>query len=707
MLPKSTPATPRSGVPHGRSFEDLAAMLSSSSVSSSNFDVRALQRHALVACLSSTTAATTGAAPHALDPSGGSGAPAAWRVLVYDKPARDTVLALASGSKRGLFRDCGVTLKMLLDSPRERVPDVQAVYLIRPTEENVELVARDAAQGLYDSLHVNFSSPVSQVVLERFAKRVGESGGASSVARVFDQFLGFVSLEPSLFTLNLTGSFAAYNASGALDQDVKKSMEAAADGLVDALVTLGRVPIVRAPHDGPAEMVARKVVAKIERLLKDRVFQEAGAVEQRPVLLILDRGLDMITPLRHSEAYQCLVDDLVGPIRLNKVALSSTKQPVNAGTTGGVASSASTTTTTHELDAEVDQFWGEYRDAPFQDAIKAQNEAVKEVDERARRLGPVAASASAGGEDPGGAAARELADAVSALPELTERKRSLAVHGNLMRAAFQEIQRRAVPRLHELETRMTRGSGRSAASGERAKVLEVLTDASKAAEDKTRLLCVYALQARSAPNELDELESALQSSLSSPGEKADASRVVAFVRRVVAVANLALQHKGTGSSSAGGGGLGGGGSAAAAEFLLSTTMNWQAAFSGVQERLQSLANAVTGSGEAWGPAARALEAVCGGGVGVSFTQQETAQIDSQYAYLDPKAKQVEVPPSGPRFRGQVQRAIVFVVGGGSYNEHHNVKQYAAQRKREVIYGCTELVSPADFLKQMRDSAGPM
>lgn len=83
---------------------------------------------------------------------------------------------------------------------------------------------------------------------------------------------------------------------------------------------------------------------------------------------------------------------------------------------------------------------------------------MKEIDERARRIQENSSSSSSAvpldDSNSGSSSnpiAKDLMQAVSALPELTEKKRVLAAHGNAMRAVFQEIQKREIPKLHEIE----------------------------------------------------------------------------------------------------------------------------------------------------------------------------------------------------------------------------------------------------------------
>jgi hypothetical protein len=661
-------------------------------------DLRSLQREALTKALTTTTTSTT--SPNTNTTTLLDAPSTTWRVLVYDKHCRDVVFSLST-SKKNIIRECAVTLRMLIDSPRERIPDVAAVYLIRPTEENVDLCARDAAQHLYDSFHVNFSSPVSSHVLDRFAKKVGEAGVASSIARVFDQFMGFIALERGLFTLNQNDSFISYNSTKANEIEVERVMEAMADGLVDACVVMGRVPIIRAPRDGPAKMVAHKVAIKLEKLYKERVFTlETSAVDQRPVLLILDRGFDMSTPLQHSETYQCLVDDLAGPIKLNKLQLLDevTKKSNMC-----------------DLDPEVDAFWGEHEDSAFPHAIEKQVEIAKELDERAKRMAGGGGIINNNvqqqqhnnnnGNDVSSSSIRELMDAANSLPEVTALKRSLAMHNDILQNVFRSIKNRVIPTFHDIETRLARSTSGRVTQTLTGEVMTLLKSPQHFAEDKTRLACIYILTARpNSSSEMDEVETILLSGIENQGEKMEAKRALQFVRRVLTVSNtMAMNNnkstRNTMTTSSGVGGAAASGMVGM-ESLLASTLNWQVTFSGVQEKLQTL---LTGTDSITCPAARTLHAVCGGDRSSTFTQQESMEID-KLVYLDPKAKIMEVPADGARFRGQINRAILFMVGGGSYTEYHNVKVYAQQRKREVVYGCTELMNAGEFLRQMKESA---
>merc|ERR1712154_518519 len=49
---------------------------------------------------------------------------------------------------------------------------------------------------------------------------------------------------------------------------------------------------------------------------------------------------------------------------------------------------------------------------------------------------------------------------------------------------------------------------------------------------------------------------------------------------------------------------------------------------------------------------------------------------------------------------EYHRGIVFVVGGGCFAEYANLNDFANDKHKDIIYGCTDIVSPNDFLTQL-------
>lgn len=75
-----------------------------------------------------------------------------------------------------------------------------------------------------------------------------------------------------------------------------------------------------------------------------------------------------------------------------------------------------------------------------------------------------------------------------------------------------------------------------------------------------------------------------------------------------------------------------------------------------------------------------------------------------YRYFDPKLLRADAA-SIPRSKSPFQEAYVFIVGGGNYIEFQNLMDYVKAKStstvhKKIVYGCSDLVSASQFLKQL-------
>lgn len=195
---------------------------------------------------------------------------------------------------------------------------------------------------MYESTYVNFTSPLPRALLEEFAQLVASKGTSQLIEQVYDQFLDFVVLEPSLFCLTPsdassqnTGSshsrptYELLHDPASKEDDIEAVVDRVASGLFSVLATLGQLPIIRCPPSNAAEMVARKLDSKLRDHLASRganLFSNNNNSDsfQRPVLVILDRNVDLTPMVSHSWTYQALVNDVLD-MKLNRVTVAVRK----------------------------------------------------------------------------------------------------------------------------------------------------------------------------------------------------------------------------------------------------------------------------------------------------------------------------------------------------------------------------------------------
>lgn len=606
----------------------------------------------------------------------GWGGSQTWKVLIYDNFCKEVVAPLL---RIGGLRNHGVTLHLNIENARQPVTDVPAVYFLEPTEKNIKWILEDLEKGLYESCYINFASSVTRPLLEDLAKGSLQSRAAQKVAGVFDRYVSFVSLSQSLFTLNLPTAYTFLNSPSSNDQFLEQYIERIVDGLVSVLVTMRVMPIIRCPpgNENPlSHMVAMKLEERIRELLRSgpqaaELFSASpsggargvpadagpGASSQRPLLCILGRDVDLITMLHHTWTYQALTHDMFG-LRLNKLTV-----PVD-----GTDSSAPPKPKTYDVD-ESDAFWTQHAGDAFPEVGTAVHEAIEEYKKKSANM-----SSSKPEDDPTQALAPGLAEAINALPEMTEKKRSIDMHTNIAMALMSEIKARELDKYYEMEEQFSSQSvGTSIKSME-----ELLSESQKGTLlDKTRaLMCLYLSKPSMDAAKLQGLIEALAAA----GGEVEA---MAYLQQHMQFRNMAAMPMATTGPSAqtassGAGLMGSLGrlastAASASEGMLAAGM-------------KGVKNIVASDKET--PVVQIMD---------GLMEQKPTGITENYLYLDPRA---QAGGEVPRIRAPFRRGIAFVIGGGSYTEMQSLQEWGQKRGRQVGYGSTDMVSPSQFVEEL-------
>lgn len=164
---------------------------------------------------------------------------------------------------------------------------------------------------LHSISEIDFSNTVPRTDV----KLLAESDDSESVREIKEIYADYLCVNANLFSLNIDSCFHG-------PKWEPDALNRSAQGIIAVLLSLKLMPTVRYRNGSAvAELLAKKVYEKIstESSLFDFRAQDNGAPP--PLLLILDRKDDPVTPLLNQWTYQAMVHELL-TIHNNRVDLS-------------------------------------------------------------------------------------------------------------------------------------------------------------------------------------------------------------------------------------------------------------------------------------------------------------------------------------------------------------------------------------------------
>lgn len=609
-----------------------------------------------------------------------------WKVLIMDQKSQEIISSIL---RMNDLIKCGITYHALINMRRASMPDTPAIYFVEPTIENIVTIIEDINLDKYDQFYINFTTSIDRNLLEEFAKKASMLGKSHKIKQVYDQYLNFVVTESNLFSLSMPKYFYKFNNPRVTEDEIELYVERISSGLLSAIITSEAIPIIRCPQGGAAEMIATLLDSKLRDYLNNARGVTNGSiatggalnVNKRPVLVILDRNIDLTSMFAHSWIYLCMVAD-VFTLKRNRITMKkiSDKGSRQEG---------------YDLDPK-DFFWNKYSGLPFPDTVENAdielNLYKKEAQELTNKTGISSMNDINNLKNENSTDTYHIQQAVDLLPELTIRKSTLDMHMDILAGLIGELQARNLDKFFEVEQNV--GGAKV-----QQEFLDLFNEASERdnAADKLRtfLILILAVDTMS-----DDFIQTMRRKFAETYPELDLSSfdyIVKF-KQLSKLNNYASFNDYSQKSNSG---SDANNNASALLGGLSSKL-YGLTEGRITEGLTSIASKIKNfiPEKKQLPITNIVESIMDP---LNNASKRWIQVTDDYLYFDPKLRGGH---SKQPKRQAYDDSLVFVVGGGNYIEYQNLQEWAASStpagskdSKRVIYGSTDIISPTLFLEE--------
>ncbi|KAI8050293.1 Sec1-like protein [Syncephalis plumigaleata] len=188
---------------------------------------------------------------------------------------------------------------------RDKMKHLKCICFVRPTPDSIQALVDELRDPRYGDYYLFFTNVIKKSMLERLA----EVDQHEVVREVQEYFADYVAINQDLFSFNMISARLPIYGESVHEWD-SRALQRTTEGLMSVFLSLKQRPLIR--YERMSGM-ARKLGEELNYAIhQEHQLFDLPPVDTPPLLLILDRRNDPVTPLLLQWTYQAMVHELLG-----------------------------------------------------------------------------------------------------------------------------------------------------------------------------------------------------------------------------------------------------------------------------------------------------------------------------------------------------------------------------------------------------------
>ncbi|CEP11802.1 hypothetical protein [Parasitella parasitica] len=212
------------------------------------------------------------------------------------------IISLVTTQSTLLTKECYL-IDRIDNRNRDKMKHLKCICFLRPTRETLQYLVAELREPSYGDYYLYFSNTIRKSDIEQLAE-VDEH----EVIREVQEYYGdYLAINPDLFSLGQDPHHYFGNSINSWEAD---TFEQSVKGLCAVLLSLKKKPIIR--YERKSAMAKRLATEVQHTITSEGQLFDFRRPDTPPILLVLDRRNDPVTPLLMQWTYQAMVHELIG-----------------------------------------------------------------------------------------------------------------------------------------------------------------------------------------------------------------------------------------------------------------------------------------------------------------------------------------------------------------------------------------------------------